>query len=122
MENSLDLNDPLSWYLRELTSIQPMTEEEETDQLSRVRGQDAQSEVARRRLIEAKLSLVVAIAERYASPRTYVLDLVEKGNEALILALTTFRENSGSSFTTHAVACIENAIAKAECEAKSPSE
>lgn len=114
----MDLNDPMTWYLRELSSIHPMTEEEEADQLKHARGQDEQAEVASRRLIESKLSLVVAIAGQYSSTDVDVLDLIEKGNEALILALTTFRENDGKSFATYAAGCIENAIAKAAGKGK----
>jgi RNA polymerase primary sigma factor len=99
-----------------------LTEEEETALLQHVRGQDERAELASRRLIEANLSLVVAIAERYSSPGVDVLDLVQKGNEGLFLALTTFRENSGKSFTTHAADCIEDAIVKTTTDAKLPRE
>jgi DNA-directed RNA polymerase sigma subunit (sigma70/sigma32) len=118
MKSSFDCNDPLSWYLHELNSIQPLTEEEETEQLQLARGQDERAELASRRLIESKLSLVVAIAERYRSSGIDVLNMVEKGNEGLILALRTFPENSGESFTIHATSCIEDAISKAIAESK----
>jgi DNA-directed RNA polymerase sigma subunit (sigma70/sigma32) len=118
MKGSLDLNDPLSWYLRELNSIQPLAEEEEADQLRHALGQDARAELASRRLIESKLSLVVAIAERYSSPGTDMLDIVEKGNEGLILALRTFGESSGKSFTFHATSCIEDAISEGDSPVK----
>jgi|SRR5580700_205852 DNA-directed RNA polymerase sigma subunit (sigma70/sigma32) len=118
MNSSFDRNDPLSWYLRELISIQPLTEEEETDLLQQARGQDERSELASRRLIESKLSLVVAIAERYSSPGNDMLDIVEKGNEGLIHALRSFGESSGKTFTIHATSCIEDAISKAIADSK----
>jgi DNA-directed RNA polymerase sigma subunit (sigma70/sigma32) len=122
MKSGLNSNDPLSFYLRELDTIQPLTEDEESELLQHVRSQDEQSEFASRRLIEAKLSLVVLIAERYSSADTNVLDLVEKGNEGLLIALTTLGDRSGKSFTAHATDCIEDAIAKATTESKAPSE
>jgi DNA-directed RNA polymerase specialized sigma subunit len=64
----------------------------------------------------------VSIAERYSSAGIDKLDLVQKGNEGFILAVTSFRESSGKSFTTHAADCIEDAIAKTTAEAKSRSE
>jgi DNA-directed RNA polymerase sigma subunit (sigma70/sigma32) len=105
-------NDPLSFYLRELATIQPLTEEEETVLLQESRSQDEHAELASRRLIEAKLSLVVSIAERYSSDGSNMLDLVQKGNEGLLIALRTFHDSSGKSFTTHATKCIEDAISK----------
>jgi len=118
MKSSFDPNDPLSWYLRELSSIQPLPEEEKDDLLQLARGQDERAESASRRLIESKLSLVVSIAERYSSSGIDVLNIVEKGNEGLILAVRTFRESSGKSFTIHATSCIEDAISKAVAEPK----
>jgi DNA-directed RNA polymerase sigma subunit (sigma70/sigma32) len=114
-------SDPLSFYLRELATIQPLTEEEETRLLQQSRSEDEHAELASRRLIETKLSLVVSIAERYTSGGTNVLDLVQKGNEGLLVALRTFHDRSGSSFTTHATNCIEDAIAKAIGESSSRS-
>ena len=118
MKSSLDPNDPLTWYLRELSSIQPLTEEEEADLLQHTRGHDERAELASRRLIESKLPLVVAIAERYSSPGIDVLDIVEKGNEGLIFALRTFYESLGKSFTIHATNCIEDAISKATAQSR----
>jgi len=41
------------------------------------------------------------------------LDLIQEGNDGLLLALETFEGNSGESFSTHAAACVNDAIAKA---------
>ncbi len=115
-------DDPLTWYLREISSVKPLAEAEEADLLQHVRTRDDQASSAERRLIEAKLALVVTIAERYSSARNSVLDLVESGNQGLLAALRTFREGSGESFTTHVTTCIEEAISKAVSEANSRSE
>ncbi|MHB8214526.1 MAG: sigma factor [Candidatus Sulfotelmatobacter sp.] len=111
--NSRDANDPLTWYLRELVAIKPLTEKEETELLQHVRSEDKQAEFASRRLIESKLALVVQIAERHSSVGIDMLDLIEKGNQGLLSALRNFRENSGKSFTTYATGQIEAAISKA---------
>ena len=111
-------SDPLSVYLRELATIQPLTEEEEAVLLQQSRSQDENSTVATRRLIETKLSLVVSIAERHSSDGVNVLDLVQNGNDGLLVALQTFHDSSGRSFTTHATNCIEDAIAKAIAESR----
>ena len=119
---TLDNDDPLNFYLRELASIRPLTRDEETELLQQVRTQDAQAELAAKRLIEANLSLVVSIAKRYSTVGFRMLDLIEKGNEGLLLALKTFAGNPKDSFSAHAATCIEHAISKVTDESKSASE
>jgi DNA-directed RNA polymerase sigma subunit (sigma70/sigma32) len=122
MNSSENDNDPVSFYMRELVAIKPLTEEDETELLQHVRSEDEQAAFASRRLIESKLALVVPIAKRYSSVGIDVLHLVQKGNEGLLAALRTFSENSGKSFTAHATDCIEDAIAKAKTQSNAPSE
>jgi RNA polymerase primary sigma factor len=104
-----DIDDPLQIYLREIDKIPALTADEEIDLLERMRMQDEQGELARKSLVEAHLHLVVSIARRYPSAGIHVLDLVVKGNEALMHSLTTFA-GSGESFSAHAAVCIERAI------------
>ena len=110
---SLDANDPLTFYLRELGTIPPLTRDEESDLLKHVRSHDEVAESAAKCLIEAHLSLVVSIAERNLSSGVPLLDLVKKGNEALFLALQDFTSDSGDSFSAYAATYIEHAISKA---------
>jgi DNA-directed RNA polymerase sigma subunit (sigma70/sigma32) len=117
-----DPNDPLSVYLRELDAIQPLTRDEETVLLQHVQSQNDPGESAARRLIEAKLSLVVSIAQRHSSSGIDTLDLIEKGNEALLIALRTFTGSSSDSFANHAAKCIEQAIMKSITESQSANE
>jgi|CZKS01.1.fsa_nt_gi DNA-directed RNA polymerase sigma subunit (sigma70/sigma32) len=119
---SLDDDDPLKAYLSELGTVQPLTKDEESNLLQHVRSQDAEAESAARRLIEARLSLVVSIAERHPSAGIQMLDLIEKGNLALMLALKTFSESSSDDFATYAAACIERAVSKAIAESQSAGE
>ena len=119
---SLDPNDPLEFYLRELATIRPLTRDEETDLLQRVRMQDELAEPAARRLIEANLSLVIPIAERHSSSGIPMLDLIQHGNAGLLVALEAFTESSTDNFSAHAATCIENAIVKAIAESRSERE
>jgi len=118
----LDNDDPLKVYLLELGTVQPLTKDEETDLLQHVRTQDEQAESAGRRLIEANLSLVVSIAERHFPAGIQMLDLIQKGNEGLLLALTTFPGGPSDSFSAHAATCIERAVSKAIAESQSANE
>jgi RNA polymerase primary sigma factor len=119
---NLDANDPLSFYLRELATISPVTRGEEAELLQHWRAQDELAESASKRLIEANLSLVVSIAERHSSPGVQLLDLIQHGNEGLLLALKTFTESSSDNFSACAATCIEDAILRAVAERQSPSE
>jgi RNA polymerase primary sigma factor len=115
---SLDANDPLKFYLRELGTIRPLTKDEETDLLRHVRAHDEMAESAARRLIEANLSLVVPIAERHLSEGIQMLDLIQYGNKGLLFAIETLAESSGDSFSAHAATCIEGAVLRAISESK----
>ncbi len=115
---SLDANDPLKFYLHELGTIRPLTRDEEADLLQHVRTQDELAESAATRLIEANLSLVVPIAKRYSSAGINVLDLIQHGNEGLLLAVKTFAASSSGSFSAHAATCIEEAVLRAISEAQ----
>jgi DNA-directed RNA polymerase sigma subunit (sigma70/sigma32) len=59
------------------------------------------------------LALVVAVAERYASDRRHVLDLIIEGNNALLRALDTARDSHEVSFAAHGISQAERAIASA---------
>jgi RNA polymerase primary sigma factor len=115
-------DDPLKFYLRELATVQPLTSGEATGLLKQIRSGSDRAEYAERRLIEANLSLVVAIAERFRSQGCPMLDLIQKGNEGLLLALKSFTGESSDNFSVHAASCIESALSKAVSESQSPSE
>lgn len=110
-------DDRLTFYLREVSKIRPLTKDEEADLLHQFQTQlEPEAEAAAKRLIEANLSLVVSIAERHATPGIDMVNLIERGNESLLLALKTFGESSSDSLSTHAATCIERAVAKAIAE------
>jgi len=117
---TFDKNNPLHIYMREIGGIKPLTKSEE-ERLSRhVIAHDQEAEPAGRRLVEAHLKLVVSIAERHFSAGVDQLDLIQKGNDALQQALSTFPGKAKGSFSDHATICIEAAIAKAVLESGSP--
>ena len=115
-------DDPLKFYLSELSTVQPLTSDEATGLLKQIRSGGNRVEQAEKRLIEANLSLVVAIAERFLSHGCPMLDLIQKGNEGLLLALKSFTGESSNNFSAYAASCIESALSKAVSESQSPSE
>jgi DNA-directed RNA polymerase sigma subunit (sigma70/sigma32) len=60
-------DDPLKFYLRELAAVQPVTSNEGTELLKQMRSDNEQAQLAEKRLIEANLSLLVTVAERFRS-------------------------------------------------------
>jgi RNA polymerase primary sigma factor len=86
----LSEDDPLKFYLRELATVQPLTSDQGTELLKQMRSGNNQAEHAEKRLIEANLPLVVAIAERFRSYGCPMSDLIQAGNEGLLLAVRSF--------------------------------
>jgi DNA-directed RNA polymerase sigma subunit (sigma70/sigma32) len=87
--------------------------DEEIELFHYVRAHDRHAESAAKRLIDSNLSVVVSIAEAHRDSGMHVLELIQEGNEALLLALRTDRGDSRESFSAHAAACVRDAIAKA---------
>jgi RNA polymerase sigma-32 factor len=90
----------LSDYIARVQAIAPLTREEEHELAVRVReGGDAS---AGRRLVEANLRHVVAIALSYRRYGIRPSDLVSEGNVGLMIALRKFDPSRGTRFVTYA--------------------
>jgi RNA polymerase primary sigma factor len=115
MENS-DPDDPVAMYIREASSVGPLTRDEETKLFQELAGSedwDEARENVARRIIEAHLAQVVSIAQKHSSSGVPMLDLIQEGNIGLMNAVRSFAENPIGDFTDYATSCIDDAIIKA---------
>ena len=104
------IDDPVRMYLKEIGRVPLLTAEEEVDLALRMEAGD---EVAKRRLAEANLRLVVSIAKRYVGRGMLFLDLIQEGNLGLIKAVEKFDYRKGFKFSTYATWWIRQAITRA---------
>jgi RNA polymerase primary sigma factor len=130
-------NDPVRMYLKEIGRVPLLTAEEEVDLAKRVEAGlfasekltmnvsvpvglhrdleliERDGQLAKKRLIEANLRLVVSIAKRYVGRGMLFLDLIQEGNLGLIRAVEKFDYTKGYKFSTYATWWIRQAITRA---------
>ncbi|MFC9678200.1 RNA polymerase sigma factor [Streptomyces sp. NPDC056948] len=136
-ESGSPSSDLFRQYLREIGRIPLLTAAEEVelarrveaglfaeDKLSNTPDLDSQlaldldrlvvmGRMAKRRLIEANLRLVVSVAKRYVGRGLTMLDLVQEGNLGLIRAVEKFDYARGYKFSTYATWWIRQAMSRA---------
>ncbi len=106
----MSLDDPVKVYLREIGRVPLLSSEEEVELAIKISEGD---ELAKQRLTEANLRLVVSIAKKYVGRGMYFLDLIQEGNVGLIKAVDKFDHTKGFKFSTYATWWIRQAITRA---------
>jgi len=108
--SNVSIDDPVRMYLKEIGKVPLLTAEEERELAIRMGEGD---EVAKQKLAEANLRLVVSIAKRYVGRGMLFLDLIQEGNLGLIKAVEKFDYTKGYKFSTYATWWIRQAITRA---------
>ena len=103
------LNDVTQHYLNEIGAKPLFTPEQEFEWACRARSGEF---IARQKMIEHNLRLVVNIAKHYLNRGIPLLDLIEEGNLGLIHAIEKFDPQRGFRFSTYATWWIRQAITR----------
>lgn len=108
-ESSSDL---VQIYLREIGRVDLLSSDDEVSLAKRIEKGDA---LAKQKLTEANLRLVVSIAKKYVgrSHNLSLLDLIQEGNIGLFRAVEKFDYRKGYKFSTYATWWIRQAITRA---------
>ncbi len=108
--SEVNTDDPVKVYLKDIGKIPLLSADEETDLAKLMSDGDP---VAKARLSEANLRLVVAIAKRYVGRGMQLLDLIQEGNLGLMKAVEKFDYTKGFRFSTYATWWIRKALTRA---------
>lgn len=104
--------DLVQMYLKEIGRVSLLNFEEEVQLAKQIEKGDP---VAKQKLTEANLRLVVSIAKKYVgrSQTLSLLDLIQEGNIGLFRAVEKFDYRKGYKFSTYATWWIRQAITRA---------
>ncbi|MBU5484792.1 sigma-70 family RNA polymerase sigma factor [Clostridium sp. MSJ-11] len=110
MKEFNNIEDYINIYLKEIGKEELLNQEEEIELAKKIEEGD---QLAKDRLIESNLRLVVSIAKRYVGKGLSLLDLVQEGNIGLMKAVEKFDYKKGYRFSTYATWWIKQAVTRA---------
>ena len=113
MPKGVAVEDPVRLYLREIGRIKLLSTSEEIELARKIIQGGTPGAIAKRKLVQANLRLVVSIAKKYVGRGMLFLDLIQEGNLGLIRAAEKFDHERGFKFSTYATWWIRQAITRA---------
>ena len=112
--SQVSVDDPVKMYLKDIGKVPLLSPEDEIELAKRILQGD---EVAKQKLCEANLRLVVSIAKRYSGKNGMsFLDLIQEGNIGLLKAVEKFDYTKGFRFSTYATWWIRQSITRAKAD------
>jgi RNA polymerase primary sigma factor len=106
-KKSTENEDTYKFYIGQVTKVPLLTFKEE---LELSRAVQAGNEVARKKLIEANLRLVIKIAYEFSADKHSLMDLIQEGNMGLIHAVEKYDPDRMIRFSTYTAWWIRQAI------------
>ena len=108
-------DDILQMYLKDIGKVKLLNAKEEKLLGKQIKegGKSTQAEIAKRKLIQANLRLVVSIAKKYIGQGVLFMDLVQEGSLGLIKAAEKFDYSKNFRFSTYATWWIKQTIIRA---------
>lgn len=112
--NVVNNDDILQMYLKEIGRKKMLTKREEAE-LGRIirEGDTEEREIAKKKLVQANLRLVVSIAKKYIGQGVLFMDLVQEGSLGLMKAAEKFDYRKNFKFSTYATWWIKQTIIRA---------
>ena len=110
---TVNVDDPVKLYLREIGKNSLLNVEEEIDLASKIARGNTE---AKEELLKANLRLVVSIAKRYVGRGMPFCDLIREGIMGLMKAVERFDHKRGFKFSTYATWWIRQSITRAIAE------
>ncbi len=108
-------DDILQMYLKDIGKVKLLSSKEEKALGKQIKegGKSTQAEIAKRKLVQANLRLVVSIAKKYIGQGVLFMDLVQEGSLGLIKAAEKFDYSKNFKFSTYATWWIKQTIIRA---------
>ena len=104
----------LQMYLKDVSRIKLLNREDEIEVGRKIKeGTKKEAIIAKKKLIQANLRLVISIAKRYTGQGILFMDLVQEGSLGLIKAASRFDYKKGFKFSTYATWWIKQTIIRA---------
>lgn len=120
LQDSINLNDSLSVFLKDISQINLLTRDEEIDLAKKISsGLNSTDEMiiqlgkeARDKMIVSNLRLVVSVAKKFSFSNLSLMDLIQEGTLGLMKAVDRFDVDKGFKFSTYATWWIRQSISR----------
>ena len=108
-------DDILQMYLKDIGKVKLLSSKEEKALGKQIKegGKSTEAQIAKRKLVQANLRLVVSIAKKYIGQGVLFMDLVQEGSLGLIKAAEKFDYSKNFNISTYATWWIKQTIIRA---------